>query len=179
MHQVLATLTQQEVDRIFRHELDKRDMRPLTYIASPYAHSDEKVIAERVRIATDYAAMLMVKGVQCYSPLTMSHHIHLAMKHKFDKTDFDWYSYDLMIMQFVSDMHVLMIDGWEQSKGVQLEIQHAHKNNIHITYIGQDEVDSMYTNVFKNEAEIVHTENDVASSFETLEKYRRKVHSGK
>jgi len=99
------------------------------YVACPYSHPDQAVREERVLAADKYAAKLMERGHIVFSPLSHSHPIS---KHcKVDPTDHDfWLRQDLAWLKACHRMHVLCLDGWQESKGVKEEIEEALKRKI-------------------------------------------------
>jgi hypothetical protein len=47
----------------------------LVYLASPYTHADKAVMEDRFRAACRYAACLMRRGINVFSPIAHSHPI--------------------------------------------------------------------------------------------------------
>jgi nucleoside 2-deoxyribosyltransferase len=94
------------------------------YLACPYSHEDEKVMVERFNMANKAAALLMKKG--CYvvfSPISHSHPISLHIDNCKDH-DF-WLKQDYEFMKWCDKLIILEIEGWEESKGVNREIEWA------------------------------------------------------
>ena len=90
------------------------------YIAIPYTHHDPRIVHQRYMLATEYAGILIHRGLLVYSPITHSHPIakicHLP-------TDFEyWKRLDMFYIQHCREIHVIMADGWRESIGVQAEI---------------------------------------------------------
>ena len=105
----------------------------VAYLACPYMHENPVIVAARVDLATQKAAELMMEGYNVYSPLTHSDPIapFIPEKHQWDY-DF-WLSRDLQIIRrCVDELHVLCLDGWEESKGVGMELDEAEKLGIPI-----------------------------------------------
>lgn len=107
----------------------------MIYLASPYSHADELVREGRYREACKHAAMLMSDGEIVFSPIAHSHPIAIYLPS--DKVcDFDfWMEQDLPILAACDDLYVLMLAGWEKSRGVAREIEFARQSAIPTTYI--------------------------------------------
>ena len=106
------------------------------YLASPYSHPSAAVREWRYTCALRAAAILMeIQCVAVFSPIAHSHPIaahlpeRLLMDHDF------WMAQDLPMLSAATEMRVLTIPGWEDSKGVLREIGHASERGIQITYI--------------------------------------------
>lgn len=104
----------------------------LIYLASPYSHGDPIVREMRFLSACAAAADLMRQGKHVYSPIAHTHPIA-----RFGlPLDWDfWSEYDRKFLAVCESMIVLMLDGWEQSKGVSAEMQIARDLNIPITFM--------------------------------------------
>lgn len=105
------------------------------YLACPYSHPDKLVRKHRVDIADRKAAELMSVGNLVFSPLSHSHPIS---KHcKVDPCDHDfWLRQDLWILEICDEMHIICLTGWENSKGIKLEIEVAKSQGKPIVYHG-------------------------------------------
>ena len=109
-------------------------MKPIRiYLACPYMHEDEHVRNERYDKVTRKAADLIFAGHVVFSPITHSHPIshHLPpMGHDFWMAQ-DW----AYIEDWADELWVYALDGWRESRGVNLEIDHAFKFNMPIRLI--------------------------------------------
>jgi hypothetical protein len=108
--------------------------RPLTYLASPYTHSNPAVSEARYRVVTKVAAALIrFKRWNVFSPITHSHPLHqignLAGDWQF------WKKIDTEYIRISARLVVLMLEGWEESTGVQAEIAIAKRLKIPVHYI--------------------------------------------
>lgn len=110
--------------------------RPLTYLASPYSHPDRAVRVQRFEAACRAAAALMRGGVHLYSPIAHTHPI--AEAGDLPKGWDFWKQYDSAILSCCHTLIVLRIDGWQESKGIQAELQIAAELGITIEYIDPD-----------------------------------------
>jgi len=90
----------------------------LVYLASPYTHADKAVMEDRFRAACRYAACLMRRGINVFSPIAHSHPIAqfgLPPDWQF------WRPYGEKWLSLCTSMIVLMLPGWQVSEGVQAE----------------------------------------------------------
>jgi len=105
----------------------------MIYVASPYSHEDGKIREERYEKVTKYVADLVSKGHVAISPITYGHSL---LKYKKMPTDFKfWENFCLDLLSKSDIMYVYKMDGWINSKGIQMEIKYAEENNIPIVYI--------------------------------------------
>ena len=117
--------------------------KKLVYMACPYSHNSpveyiNKIKkGERFRQANIYAANLLNRGEFVYSPISHCHPLAMAADLPGD-WEF-WEAYDRAILACCKKLYVLMLPGWETSKGVQAEIKIAIKEfNIPVEYIDPD-----------------------------------------
>lgn len=104
------------------------------YLACPYSHKDPEVRAQRVEAVNKTAAELMMAGHLVFSPLSHSHPIS---KHcKVNPCDHDfWLRQDLWILRFCDEMHILCLDGWDESTGIKIEVEYAKTLGIDVRMI--------------------------------------------
>ena len=102
--------------------------KPLLYLATPYTHKDPRIIEARYFNVTQMTANIISNfDVIVFSPITYSHYLAEYMSE-----DFDWYTFDLGILDKCDYLGVLKLKGWDISEGVQLEIDYAKDNDIPI-----------------------------------------------
>ncbi len=103
------------------------------YLASPYTHPDADVKEQRYMAAVKAAAKLMSEGRCVFAPIPHSHEI--------DKTFVTpmplsfWQMQDMAILRHAEELVVLALPGWEESSGVQWEIDVAMSLGIPVTYM--------------------------------------------
>ena len=104
------------------------------YLACPYRHKDPAVRAQRVEAVNKKAAELMMAGNLVFSPLS---HSHPVSKHcTVDPCDHNfWLRQDLWILKLCDEMHILCLDGWQESDGIKTEIEHAGMLDIDVRKI--------------------------------------------
>jgi hypothetical protein len=113
------------------------DRSNLYYLASPYSKYPAGLNAafeEVSRIAGD----LLKKGVFAYSPIAHSHPI--ARHGRIDPYDHSiWMPLDFKIAAGCQGLIVAMMEGWEESKGVLMELAHFEQKGLPILYYNPDE----------------------------------------
>lgn len=116
----------------------------LIYIASPYSVvNKEELDKETIRdihhsryvCVTDYAAHLASQRRLFYAPITMTHPlIDFGAPEEWDY----WIDLDRPFMQMCNVLHVLMLDDWEKSKGVAVEIDSFLSRGLPVYYINKN-----------------------------------------
>lgn len=118
----------------------KADKKKIIYLAGPYTHDNELIEKVRYLLLTHVSAKLEKLGVTNFSPIT--HSFHQSKLGGIDGKWKDWKKTDeLFIERGVDEVWVLMLEGWEDSTGVQAEIEHAAKHNRTVRYFNLDIVD--------------------------------------
>lgn len=105
----------------------------LIYLASPFTTKDKILKEDRFIRACDAAAYLMQKGKVVFSPIV--HGYPIARMRDLPTT---WEYWQVNCKTFVSrcqSVFVLMLPGWNESTGVQTEIEIAEELNIPILYM--------------------------------------------
>lgn len=105
----------------------------MIYLASPYSHKDKVVVETRYYYTCDKCAEYIKKGILVYSPIVHNHVI--ALEHDIPGDFKFWKKFDEEMIRKSSEVHVLKLDGWELSKGVENEIKFAKSLNIPVKYI--------------------------------------------
>ena len=105
----------------------------MIYIASPYSHPDPKVRNFRFESALTYANMLMGMGHTCFSPIAYGHQFSLRF---YRPTAFEaWIDFNDRILLACESMHILTIDGWEESRGIAHEQKLAEDHGIQVCHV--------------------------------------------
>lgn len=111
------------------------------YISNPYNGSDEQR-EQRAQIAARVCGLLLKKGVHAWSPIV---HNHALMKtfnqFTLEERRTKILDFDFSLLKSAKGMIVLKIDGWEQSYGVQAEIELCHQLSIPIKYLDPQELE--------------------------------------
>ena len=105
----------------------------------PFSSPDEQIRNARFEAANKYAAGLMSEGHIVFSPL--SHSVPIS-KYLGNPNDSDFYvRQDLYWLMHCNEAHVLMLDGWEQSKGIKRELDEAIQRDIAVKFIKPIQID--------------------------------------
>jgi len=98
----------------------------MIYLATPYSHPVQAVREARFRAVTRFAADLLKQGQVVFSPITHSHPLevlgNLPQGWEF------WQTQDLEFLRLCDELHVLCMEGWKESVGVQGEIGWWQRN---------------------------------------------------
>ncbi len=103
------------------------------FVAGPYNHHNAEIKRQRIDLIVGYCVELFQNGDSPISPLMMG----MAMVKLANlPTDTEtWVVYSETLMTGCDELHVLMLEGWEISVGIQAEVAAAKKLNIPIKYI--------------------------------------------
>jgi hypothetical protein len=77
-------------------------------------------------------AQLSQLGISIYAPIPHTHPMTRYIP--LQSHDF-WMRFDLPLLLSCDEVWVLMLDGWEQSKGVMAELEVARKHRIPISFV--------------------------------------------
>lgn len=103
------------------------------YLASPYSHPSKDVRQFRMMAAAHESAKLTARAT-VYCPVLHGHHLDMfgmqaVQTHKF------WMDQCFGMLEKAYELHVLCLDGWDESKGVAREIRYAVENKMPVFYI--------------------------------------------
>lgn len=111
----------------------------MIYVASPYTFKSPSI--ERVywkmkfrhAAVERYVAHLIKQGEFPYSPIVYAHEI----SHRYAlPTDAEWWkSFNEHMLRKADVLHVYNMEGWEQSKGIAMEMQFAEACGIPIVHV--------------------------------------------
>lgn len=105
----------------------------IRYLATPYSSTEAYVREQRFMQACVIAGQLMGDGFVVYSPIAHSHPIaglvDLPTSWEF------WQTQCVAMLRVSSVLVVAMMDGWQESVGVQAEIALAKELGIPVEYL--------------------------------------------
>ena len=105
------------------------------FVASPYNHNNEEVKKTRLLTLKDYCLKLFKEGASPISPLIMGLSIAEV---GFLPTDTEtWANFSKTLLKGCDEIHILCLEDWELSTGVNYERLQAEKLGITIKYIYQ------------------------------------------
>ena len=112
--------------------------KQLVYLAVPYSDKDWAVKENRFDRVNQVAAILIARGENIFSPISMAHPIAKAGDLP-GNWEF-WDKFDRAYLECCKKMYVLMLDGWENSNGVKAEIKIAEELKIEIEYVDYEDI---------------------------------------
>lgn len=105
----------------------------MIYLASPYSDDSPVVMEARYEAVLKHTAGLIKDGLTVFSPIVHCH--YMAISYDLPSDISFWRMYDTNMI-FLADMFwVLMLDGWQQSKGVSFEIEVARSFKLSIKFV--------------------------------------------
>jgi hypothetical protein len=128
-------------------------VKSLVYLASPYSHPEPSVREERFQEVCRAAAHLM------FSPIAHTHPISLvgSLPGEWEY----WKSYDEAVLSTCRSLVVLQLENWEQSKGIQGEVEIAGRIDLPTYYTSPspddlDQVTRLLTPAKPDERSVKH-----------------------
>lgn len=91
------------------------------YVASPYTDPDKFIMNDRYLEAMRYTADLIKNGQHAYSPIVHCH--DMAIRYDFPVDHVFWSAFDAAMIIPCKEVHVLQLEGWDQSRGIAHEIE--------------------------------------------------------
>jgi Domain of unknown function (DUF1937) len=104
----------------------------VTYLASPYSHSDPAVREERFHAACRATADLVRAGEVVFSPVVYSHPL---VRFGLPTGWGYWEWFDWEVLARCDQVALLTLDGWEASEGVRAEMAIAGELGIPVRYL--------------------------------------------
>lgn len=104
------------------------------YLAAPYSSAKKSERDRRYAAINQKAAELMLAGNIVFSPVSHSHSIADHMPEE-RRCDHDlWMRQDLWMIEYVDELWVYCLPGWEISKGVYAEVTKANELGKPVAY---------------------------------------------
>lgn len=103
----------------------------LIYLASPYTHEDLSIVQERYEKAKEATATLIKRGFIVFSPIIHSHRLDSSLPTTWDF----WKTQDEEFIKKCDELWVLMLPGYNVSKGITAEILIARELKKPILYV--------------------------------------------
>lgn len=104
----------------------------MIYLASPYSHRKPSVRTQRFHYACNATASLLHAGLNVFSPIV---HGHPLAAHGLPTDWFFWQAFDREQILRCTSVVVLMLDGWQESVGVQAELRIAAEASLPVQYM--------------------------------------------
>ena len=102
---------------------------PLIYLAAPYSHPDQNVRKLRVHCTKTAAAEMVKAGHVVFAPTVYTDELDHYEPPQ------GWYEFDLAILSRCDELVILPLEGWEDSKGIKMEIALARTMGISVTFM--------------------------------------------
>jgi hypothetical protein len=111
----------------------------VTYLASPYTHSEPEIQEQRFKLACSAVSAMTNAGRRTFSPVVHNHPV--SVSHSEIANDFAFWKPFCEAMLYRSNrLAVLLIDGWQESVGVRAEFDLAVSIGLPIDLIKQCEL---------------------------------------
>lgn len=91
-----------------------------TFIASPYSDPSEHLMQKRYEEARRFCAWCFVNGMSVFSPIVSWHEV--ASHHQLPRDAQAYKALNREMLGPAEELIVLCIDGWRESRGVQMEV---------------------------------------------------------
>lgn len=106
----------------------------MIFVSAPYSDSDPEVVERRFNTICTYCATLMATSRRTViSPIIPG---HVLRSYADLPGDFEyWKQYCMDLLNSAKEVHVLMMNGWDSSVGVNAEIKHAQELGLTIVYV--------------------------------------------
>lgn len=105
----------------------------MIYIASPYTHPNPAIRAERFIAVREYTHRLMQSGQIVFSPIVYGHQFSEIFAMPFEAEP--WEEFNHGILKICHKVHVLMLNGFLESKGIKAEVDYALSLNKPVQYV--------------------------------------------
>lgn len=111
----------------------------MIYIASPYSTlikgpAAQSIVAERYKKVLEFVTFIMLtKGPPAFSPIVYCHPIAMANPQLGTDAAY-WHKFNMSFLRKAEALFVLMIPGWDVSKGIKLELEVAKVLDIPVEY---------------------------------------------
>ena len=107
----------------------------LVYLASPLSHPSPRVMGARLEAVRHVCGEMIKQGVIIYSPLAYS----CEMDRRGFRPPQGWYAFDLPFLARADELLVLQLPGWEQSKGIIMEMAAARTKGLPVRYLALED----------------------------------------
>ena len=110
----------------------------MIYLASPYTHpTDNSVMEDRFNRACRVAGRIMAAGEVVFSPIAHTHPI--AVRCEMPRGWDFWERFDREFIAAADRVVVVMMDGWDTSRGVAAEIAIATEMGKPVEFIAESD----------------------------------------
>ena len=111
----------------------------MIYLASPYSHPEASFREERFAQARKFVVEMIRENLVAFSPIVYAH--GLAVEYNLPKGVELWWPLNADMLRHSTELWVLKLDGWAESRGIALEINAAKLLNIPVNYVDLNHFD--------------------------------------
>jgi hypothetical protein len=116
-----------------------KERHNIIYLACPYSDPKMEVRVARFEASAHAAAHLIHEGLFVYSPITMTHPIDVVMADEGETMGSEyWCDFDEAFMRVCSEMVILALPGWDQSRGIKREAEFFSAASKRVRYMIPD-----------------------------------------
>src|SRR5262245_56703591 len=109
----------------------------MIYLSCSYSHPDPAVREHRFREACRATAALIRAGHVVFCPIVQFHPlVEYGVPTEWDA----WERIDGALLRLCDEVIVMMLDGWQNSVGVQAEVRLAEGFSIPLSFVAQAEI---------------------------------------
>jgi hypothetical protein len=95
----------------------------LIYLASPYSHKNEAVRRARYLAVRHITLEMLIEGFAVFSPIVYGRDMEGQIGMSFEP----WAKFNDTMLAACDEVHVLQLDGWEDSRGIKHELEVAKR----------------------------------------------------
>jgi len=133
----------------------KKPKSEIIYLALPYMHENKFIMEFRAMVSDVIAADLMNQGKMVFAPISMCHHI--SVKYGLPGHWEFWKEMDEEFIKISGKVLVITLKGWQDSVGVNAEMELAKKYGVPIEFIDPEP----YISFKKIEDTLMKEDNDI------------------
>lgn len=110
---------------------------PLVYISGPITPVQDRTLFSNIEQAWKANKALLLAGIPCICP-----HLSADREGAFDISHEHWMDYDLYLLSLCRV--ILMLPGWQESKGAVIEHGWAERQKLRICYSMDEAIDAVH-----------------------------------
>jgi len=107
----------------------------MIFISSPYSSPLAELQRDRYNKVTEFTILMLAAGYQVFSPITYC--VPMATVAKLPQNAAHWERFNIEFLRHSEAMFLLHLPGWDQSKGVQVELKIAKALGIPVVHFNE------------------------------------------
>ena len=119
----------------------KKTGKEMMYISTPFTHEDPEVEKQRVEEAEDVTCLIIrywEDYVVPFCPIAYTGRLQKKLR-----PNINWLEFDKEFLKLFDSVMVVKMEGWEESVGVNYEIDLARKERKEILYVSPNQIMAM------------------------------------